>query len=93
MSTGYLSFLQDPDEWAMQDARDALTALAMIRGFDQVDLALVAEILADPEDPKARRELEEELCEETGFRFSLTPRQWGVISTELGGHTDDRSIS
>lgn len=73
----------DPVDLQLQSARDALTMLAMIRGFDQIDLFLIAKAATD--DQKWADDLAASLEEETGVRFHLTVRQWGIIHTELGG--------
>ena len=73
----------DPVDLQLQSAREALTLLALIRGFDREDLLLIAS--AAMEDKKWADDLAANLEEETGIRFHLTVRQWGVIHAELGG--------
>jgi len=89
----HLAFWQEADEHAMAQARDALYIIADIHEFDREEMAVLAAVLADPEHEEPRRDLEKQLSEETGIDVHLTPSQWGVISSELGGVTDDMEIS
>ncbi|MEE8607938.1 MAG: hypothetical protein V3S55_10045 [Nitrospiraceae bacterium] len=79
----FINEFANPVDLQLQLARDALTMLAMIRGFAQEDLAIIAETAAG--DQKWADDLAASLEEETGARFHLTARQWGIIHTELGG--------
>ncbi len=89
----YLAFWREIDEHEMALAREALAILADIHEFDREDLALIAAVLAEPDYENERRGLQDQLAEETGIDLHLTASQWGVISSELGGVTDDMEVS
>lgn len=74
----------DPSDSIMQAAKDALTALAMLRGFTQEDVALIAQTAADGKEWADA--VETKLMLETGIRFHLTQQQWGLLALELSHH-------
>lgn len=74
----------DPSEPVMQAAKDALTALGMLRGFTREDLQLIAETAANGK--KWADAVETKLLLETGINFHLTQEQWALIALELKHH-------
>jgi hypothetical protein len=87
-------YIIDPDEfwreaYSYQEDRaaDAIAVLGLIRGFDSVDLGLIAYV-AWTGTTETRRAFEEKIQEETGISFTLTREQWGVMFKQI---TEDKS--
>lgn len=73
--------LVGPVDFQMQRCRDALSSLAVIRGFDLPDLIVIADIARKNDDYATT--LVGTVERETGIRFRITAYQWGVILHEL----------
>jgi hypothetical protein len=71
------------DEEQEEVAMLALGVLGLIHGFDRLDLARTAAVLADPHHDIPFEDLEAKLRDETGMDFYLTQRQWSAISIEV----------
>lgn len=75
----------EPGAMMVHRAHRALAILCLVRGFDWVDILLIAQVAAGSKE--YAEALIDKLEEETGIRCWLTSRQWSVISLEIEGRT------
>ena len=73
------------------NSRLALAALRFVgelRGYSDLDLAMIAATLSGKEHDEVKKAVEEDIWKASGLALELTPLEWGGVSEELLKRTE-----